>query len=277
MCPSSPTQRARAQTLGEQPRTGSAALLHTKQVSPCSACRINQEFCNLLESGPKPTVAAVQGMALGGGLEVAMACNGRIAAPGAQLAQGCTWCGDTACLQGCGTQTSDSCSGSSMHFVALHLRPPELRPRPRLTPCIAGTQLGLPELTLGILPGFGGTQRLPRLVGLQQGVQMILTSKPIKAEAGLKAGLVDAVVPPAQLLEAAKGAALDMAAHTRSRPMSLHRCCPCPPCSCESSPGRLLPAVAGIKQQCNHCCSCGSPSAPVHLVWRCCCGCRDIC
>ena len=49
------------------------------------ACSINQHFCELLEAGPKPTVAAVQGMALGGGLEVAMACNVRIAAPGKAL------------------------------------------------------------------------------------------------------------------------------------------------------------------------------------------------
>ena len=47
-----------------------------------AGCRINREFCDLLESGAKPTVAAIQGMALGGGLEVAMACNARISAPG---------------------------------------------------------------------------------------------------------------------------------------------------------------------------------------------------
>lgn len=128
---------------------------------------INQQFCELLESGPKPTVAAVAGMALGGGLEVAMACNARIAAPGATL--------------------------------------------------------GLPELTLGILPGFGGTQRLPRLVGLQKGVQMILTSKPIKSQEGLKAGLVDAVVDAKQLLDTAKAWALDMAAGTKHRPFTLYR------------------------------------------------------
>lgn len=74
--------------------------------------KINAAFCELLESGPKPTVAAVEGIALGGGCETAMACNARL--------------------------------------------------------CTPGTKLGLPELSLGILPGFGGTQRLPRLVGLQK-------------------------------------------------------------------------------------------------------------
>ena len=88
----------------------------------------------------------------------------------------------------------------------------------------AGAQLGLPELTLGILPGFGGTQRLPRLVGLQKGVQMILTSKPIKSQEGLKAGLVDAVVEPPHLIGAAKQFARDMAAGIKHRPFTLYRC-----------------------------------------------------
>lgn len=99
--------------------------------------RINNAFCDLLESGPKPTVAAIETLALGGGCEVALACNARVAAPGASI--------------------------------------------------------GLPELQLGILPGFGGTQRLPRLVGLQQALTMILTSAPVKAEKALKLGLVDQV------------------------------------------------------------------------------------
>lgn len=111
--------------------------------------RINDAICAALESGPKPTVAAVRGVALGGGLEVAMGCNARVAAPGAKL--------------------------------------------------------GLPELTLGVLPGFGGTQRLPRLVGLKKGVEMMLTSAPIKAEQGLKLGLVDAVVPDDQLMAVSGG------------------------------------------------------------------------
>lgn len=59
--------------------------------------------------------------------------------------------------------------------------------------CTPGTKLGLPELTLGIIPGFGGTQRLPRLVGLAKAAEMMLTSSQITAEAGLKLGLVDQV------------------------------------------------------------------------------------
>jgi enoyl-CoA hydratase/3-hydroxyacyl-CoA dehydrogenase len=71
--------------------------------------------------------------------------------------------------------------------------------------------MGLPELQLGIIPGFGGTQRLPRAVGLQKAVEMMLTSTPVKDAAALKLGLVDAVVPPQQLLPAAKQLALDIA------------------------------------------------------------------
>lgn len=98
---------------------------------------VNQMLCDLIEAGPKPTVAAIRGVALGGGLEVAMACNARI----------------------CGPKTN----------------------------------LGLPELQLGIIPGFGGTQRLPRLVGLKKAVEMMLTSKPVKGAQAKKLGLVDAV------------------------------------------------------------------------------------
>ncbi|KAL0900730.1 hypothetical protein Bca101_084691 [Brassica carinata] len=111
---------------------------------------------DLLEAARKPSVAAIDGLALGGGLELAMACHARISAPGAQL--------------------------------------------------------GLPELQLGVIPGFGGrTQRLPRLVGLTKALEMILTSKPVKAEQGHSLGLVDAVVPPADLLNAARRWALDIA------------------------------------------------------------------
>uniref|UniRef100_A0A7R9VSF7 3-hydroxyacyl-CoA dehydrogenase n=1 Tax=Chlamydomonas euryale TaxID=1486919 RepID=A0A7R9VSF7_9CHLO len=128
---------------------------------------INDAICAVLEGGAKPTVAAINGVALGGGLEVAMGCNARV--------------------------------------------------------CTPGTRLGLPELQLGIIPGFGGTQRLPRLVGLQKAVEMMLTSTPIKAPAAAKLGLVDEVVPLEQLLDAAKHHALDIAEGRRPRNLSLVR------------------------------------------------------
>jgi enoyl-CoA hydratase/3-hydroxyacyl-CoA dehydrogenase len=86
-----------------------------------------------------------------------------------------------------------------------------------------GTKLGLPELQLGILPGFGGTQRLPRLVGLQTAVQMMLTSTPINDKKAAKLGLVDGVVPKEKLLEAARAWAADIAAGTKPRNFTLYR------------------------------------------------------
>ncbi|MGM0524945.1 MAG: fatty acid oxidation complex subunit alpha FadJ [Pseudomonadota bacterium] len=70
------------------------------------------------------------------------------------------------------------------------------------------TQLGLPEVQLGLLPGSGGTQRLPELVGVQQGLTMMLTAKQLRAKQAKKAGLVDEVVPNSILLEAAMKHAL---------------------------------------------------------------------
>lgn len=129
--------------------------------------RINDAFCELLESGPKPTVAAIEAIALGGGCEVALACNARV--------------------------------------------------------CTPGTSLGLPELSLGIIPGFGGTQRLPRAVGVQAAVQLMLTSKPLRDKAALKAGLVDRVVPREQLMAAARRLALDIAEGRAPRLQTLYR------------------------------------------------------
>jgi len=65
------------------------------------------------------------------------------------------------------------------------------------------TVLGLPEVQLGLLPGSGGTQRLPRLIGVSKALEMILTGKPLRARQALKAGLVDDVVPQSILLDAA--------------------------------------------------------------------------
>ncbi len=91
-----------------------------------------------IEASEKPVVAAMHGTPLGGGLEVALGCHFRVAAP--------------------------------------------------------GTRLGLPEIKLGLIPGAGGTQRLPRLVGLDKAMAMILTGDPIPATEALEAGLIDAVV-----------------------------------------------------------------------------------
>jgi enoyl-CoA hydratase/carnithine racemase len=174
---------------------------------------INDSICSVLEGGPKPTVAAIQGVALGGGLEVAMGCNARVAAP--------------------------------------------------------GSRLGLPELQLGIIPGFGGTQRLPRLVGLKKAIQMMLTSTPIKDSEALKLGLLDAVVPPEQLLAAAKQHALDIAEGRKPRVLSLLRtgtrgvwclafvCSVCPTVQGGSS----CSVCFGVRRSCSGCCCIDRPSA----------------
>ncbi len=73
------------------------------------------------------------------------------------------------------------------------------------------TVLGLPEVKLGIIPGAGGTQRLPRLIGLRAALDLILTGRSLKAKRALKAGVVDEVVPAPVLLEAARAAALRLA------------------------------------------------------------------
>ena len=91
-----------------------------------------------MEASRKPVIAALHGTPLGGGLELALGCHFRVAAP--------------------------------------------------------GTRLGLPEIKLGIIPGAGGTQRLPRLVGIDKAMAMILSGDPIPAQEALDAGLVDEIV-----------------------------------------------------------------------------------
>ena len=99
------------------------------------------------ETSPKPTVAAVNGFALGGGCELAMACHIRVASESAKFGQ--------------------------------------------------------PEVKLGLTPGYGGTQRLPRLVGRGRALQMLLTGEVIDAQEALRIGLVNAVLPAAELLPSA--------------------------------------------------------------------------
>lgn len=109
--------------------------------------RTRQEVFTRIENLPVPAVAAVNGYALGGGLELALACSIRI--------------------------------------------------------CSEEAKFGAPEVKLGIIPGDGGTQRLPRLVGMGRAMEMILTGDFIDAQEAFRIGLVNKVVPPAELMDQA--------------------------------------------------------------------------
>ena len=74
-----------------------------------------------------------------------------------------------------------------------------------------GARLGLPEINLGIMPGFGGTQRLTRLVGLSKATELILTGDPVSAQEAKELGLVSQVIPPEDLLRQAQGLARKIA------------------------------------------------------------------
>ena len=116
-----------------------------------------QEVIHRLETMGKPSIAAINGFALGGGCEVALACTMRIASKNAKLGQ--------------------------------------------------------PEVKLGILPGYGGSQRLPRLCGKGVAHELILTGEIIPADEALRIGLVNRVVDPAELIPTAEAIAKKIAAN----------------------------------------------------------------
>ena len=115
-----------------------------------------QHVFDLIENLGKPVIAAINGFALGGGCELAMACTLRVAAESARLGQ--------------------------------------------------------PEINLGLLPGFAGTQRLPRLVGKGVALELLLTGRHVTADEALRIGLVNRVVPAASLLTEARAVATELAA-----------------------------------------------------------------
>ncbi len=114
-----------------------------------------QSIFQMIEDFPIPVIAAVNGFALGGGCELAMACHFRYASPNAQFGQ--------------------------------------------------------PEVKLGIIPGYGGTQRLTRLCGPAMAIELITSGVMISAERALQCGLINAIVPSEQLLDACRKTALSIA------------------------------------------------------------------
>jgi enoyl-CoA hydratase len=121
-----------------------AELSGLNEISGRHFAEQGQDAFALIEGSTKPVVAAVNGFALGGGAELAMACHLRVASENARFGQ--------------------------------------------------------PEVNLGLIPGYGGTQRLAQLVGKGKALEMMLTGDPIKADEALRLGLVNHVVPQAELL-----------------------------------------------------------------------------
>src|ERR1700760_4723305 len=123
-------------------------LAHVAAFEAEQSSRFGQEVLDLIEDLGKPVVAAINGFALGGGCETAMACTIRIA--------------------------------------------------------VETARFGQPEVTLGLIPGGGGTQRLPRLVGKGRALQLILSGEMIGAQEAYRIGLVNEIVPAAELIARAE-------------------------------------------------------------------------
>ena len=132
-------------------------LAHVTAVEAERSSRFGQEVLNLIENLGKPVIAAVNGFALGGGCETAMACTMRIA--------------------------------------------------------VEAAKFGQPEVALGLIPGGGGTQRLPRLVGKGRALQLILSGDMISAQEAYRMGLVNEIVPASDLIGRAEAILKKIAAN----------------------------------------------------------------
>jgi len=143
---------------GDRAFVAGADISEIRDLDAVSARRFaadGQDLMRRIESAEKPVIAAINGFALGGGLELALACHLRLAS--------------------------------------------------------ADARLGLPEIKLGIMPGFGGTQRLGRVVGRARALEMVLTGEPVDAAAAERMGLVNRVLPADDLLDTAKALAGQLA------------------------------------------------------------------
>jgi len=143
---------------GDKAFVGGADIAQLRERNALDALRtINAALFGKIEALPFPTIAAVRGYCLGGGCELAMCCDLRVAGEGAKFGQ--------------------------------------------------------PEVALGIIPAAGGTQRLPRLVGLGRAKDLVLTGRTIDAPEAERIGLVNRVVPDDRVLDAAKALARQILAH----------------------------------------------------------------
>lgn len=145
---------------GEKAFVAGADILEMKEMNSIEALnfsRAGHHTLKMLQDFHGPVIAAVNGFALGGGTEIALACDFIYASENARF--------------------------------------------------------GLPEVTLGIFPGFGGTQRLPRLIGKAKAKELIYTGKMISAQEALEMGIVNRVVPQATLMDETKKVALQIAAN----------------------------------------------------------------
>jgi len=143
---------------GEKAFSAGADIKTMKGMTALKARALSQmgyEICNIIESLEKPVIAAINGYALGGGMEVSMACDFRIASEKARMGQ--------------------------------------------------------TEINIGLIPGWGGTQRLPRLVGKARAKELVYTGKIIDANTAFQWGLVNKVVPAEELMKAAKGFVKELA------------------------------------------------------------------
>ena len=144
---------------GDKAFVAGADIAELAQMTPIEArevARRGQGLCDMIADGGKPVVAAINGFALGGGCELAMACTLRVAA-------------DTA-------------------------------------------KIGQPEINLGLIPGFGGTQRLPRLIGTGPALEILLTGVPISAKVAWRLGLINRVVSADRLRDESVKLAIALAA-----------------------------------------------------------------
>jgi len=145
--------------------TDLSELIHVGAAEAETIAERGQQLCNQIEQSPVPVIAAINGIAAGGGCELALACHLRIAA--------------------------------------------------------ANARFSLPETKLGIIPGYGGTQRMTRELGRARTLELILTAGIINAEDALRLGLVNRVVPSAELLPAAEALGREIA---QLAPLAIRAC-----------------------------------------------------